>query len=97
MVGKFEEFDQYQLAKHKGKIGKKKKSSKPIRSSSDDQDLAEKFIEDMEIISSDDEDDEQERRRQDELRSGEFTLKRLIRLLHIGEPVEHVMALLGKR
>lgn len=32
-----------------------------------------------------------------ELRARRFTLKRLIRLLHIREPVFHVLGLLGKR
>ena len=32
-----------------------------------------------------------------ELRERRFTLKRLIRLLHIREPVFHVLGLLGKR
>jgi hypothetical protein len=37
------------------------------------------------------------RRVREELRGRRFGLKRLVRLLHIGEPVAHVMAILGKK
>ncbi len=40
---------------------------------------------------------EEERKRRDELRARGFSLKRLVRLLHINSPVFHVMALLGKK
>lgn len=43
------------------------------------------------------EDDLAERKRKEELRKRRFTIKRLIRLLHIGEPVQFVMSILGKR
>lgn len=41
--------------------------------------------------------DRQEEARRKALKEKKFDLKRLIRLLHIQEPVYHVMAILGKR
>ncbi len=40
---------------------------------------------------------EEELRRREELRSRRFSLKRLVRLLHVDRPVFHVMAILGKK
>ena len=45
----------------------------------------------MEIDADDNSDDEKEVERKS------FTLKQLIRKLHITQPVEHVMCLIGKR
>ena len=42
-------------------------------------------------------DSEGERKRKEELRRRKFTIKRLIRLLHINEPVQFVMSILGKK
>jgi len=43
------------------------------------------------------EEDEEDRRHQDSMRGRAFNLKRLIKVLHISEPVYHVLCLLGKK
>ena len=50
-------------------------------------------IEDQEIKLKSEKSDEQNESMQNQT----YTLKRLVRLLHINKPVYHVMALLGKR
>lgn len=50
-------------------------------------------IEDQEIKLKNEKSDEKNESIQNQL----YTLKRLVRLLHINKPVYHVMALLGKR
>ena len=50
-------------------------------------------IEDQEIKLKGEKSDEQNESMQNQT----YTLKRLVRLLHINKPVYHVMALLGKR
>ena len=42
-------------------------------------------------------DEAEYRRKQDQLKRRKFTIKRLIRLLHINQPVFHVLAILGKK
>lgn len=49
-------------------------------------------MESLDLAGDSDSEDEDEIRRKKR-----FSLKRLIRLLHINEPVFHVMALLGKK
>ena len=41
--------------------------------------------------------EEEERRHRDAMRGKSFNLKRLIKVLHISEPVYHVLCLLGKK
>ena len=50
-------------------------------------------IEDQEIKLKGEKSDE----RNESMQNQTYTLKRLVRLLHINKPVYHVMALLGKR
>jgi hypothetical protein len=50
-------------------------------------------VEDGEVIGEDEED----QRHQDSMRGRAFNLKRLIKVLHISEPVYHVLCLLGKK
>ena len=71
MVERFNEFDEYQLAKHGKKV---KKGEIDIG------------------LQWDEEGDEDH-----ELAKKRFSVKRLIRLLHIKEPVLHVMGILGKK
>ena len=60
---------------------------------------------DVEILSEDVMDIEDKKIKEQEILEAEttknikdsFTLKRLVRLLHINNPVSHVMAILGKR
>ena len=51
------------------------------------------IVEDMAI----EDDDEMMGSNETNFRGRNFTLKRLVRLLHIDKPVFHVMAILGKR
>ena len=71
MVERFNEFDEYQLAKHGKKVKK----------------------EEIDIGHQWDEEDQIDY----ELARKRFSVKRLIRLLHIKEPVLHVMGILGKK
>ena len=87
MVEKFKEFDEYQLAKHGKKV---KKQDIPIFCSEEDEQE-----EDMEIEAQQSDDDEKNKKK--ELAKRRFSVKRLIRLLHISAPVYHVMAILGKK
>ena len=41
--------------------------------------------------------DDEERRHRDAMRGKSFTIKRLIKVLHIAEPVQHVLSILGKK
>ena len=50
-------------------------------------------IEDQEINLKNEKSDE----KNESMQNQTYTLKRLVRLLHINKPVYHVMALLGKR
>ena len=64
----------------------------------DDNILLEKDIEmDDEEIVGQDERLEELKGKLDTMPKNNFTLKRLVRLLHIDKPVFHVMAILGKR
>ena len=86
MVEKFNDFDQYQLGKH----GKKVKNEKiPLESMV----LKEALIDDPDnpdYLMMDEE-------TPFDLAQKRFSVKRLIRLLHIKEPIFHVMAILGKK
>jgi hypothetical protein len=50
-------------------------------------------VEDGEVV----DEDEEDQRHQDSMRGRAFNLKRLIKVLHISEPVNHVLCLLGKK
>ncbi|XP_033107315.1 telomerase protein component 1-like [Anneissia japonica] len=99
MITKFPDFDEYQLAKYnkdkKGKKGKNKsKNENPrqkraiqeeVRNETDSENDNEDIVKD--------ETEETE----EELVKLTFNLKQLIRKLHIKEPANHVMALVGKK
>ncbi|XP_022253025.1 telomerase protein component 1-like [Limulus polyphemus] len=97
MKAKFQEFDQYQLAKYnRGKNRKKKLATtfpnaynKGIKSKREpvesQENKAQTYTESNEM--------ETEKK----VTRCSFTLKQLIRLLHITQPVNHVMCLLGKK
>ncbi|EDV28934.1 uncharacterized protein TRIADDRAFT_52303 [Trichoplax adhaerens] len=93
MVDKFGGFDEYQLAKYNRQ--KRKKSSqnkKTDKTSQLDQAESNNYASEFnDIIFSDDSEDEEETVQM------MFTLKQLIRKLHIIQPAEHVMALIGKK
>ncbi|CAM1331705.1 Uncharacterised protein g10655 [Pycnogonum litorale] len=90
MIKKFLDFDKYQLSKYnrqskKSGGNKKTKAKKPANvSDAEDSSCA---MEIDGIVRSEDE---------NELDKNSFSLKQLVRLLHINDPVEHVMCLLGK-
>ena len=85
MVEKFNDFDQYQLGKH----GKKVKNEKiPIESTASKEAL---------IVDPDWDDLMMDEETPFDLAQKRFSVKRLIRLLHIKEPIFHVMAILGKK
>ena len=104
MAARFSDFDAYQLAKYNKDSSKKKKKGSekndkakekqktptkpqpPVTSSSEDSDSDD----DSSVVKSDTESPE-------ELEQLSFTLKQLIRKIHIFEPVDHVMCLVGKR
>ena len=74
-----------------GKHGRKvKKQDIPIFCSEE-----EEQEEDMEIEAQQQQSDEKNKKK--ELAKRRFSVKRLIRLLHISAPVYHVMAILGKK
>ncbi|XP_030829174.1 telomerase protein component 1 [Strongylocentrotus purpuratus] len=89
MIDRFPRFDQYQLAKYNKE---KKKKKKPVATT--DKPAEEKPPSDSE---SDDDKDEDSDTDEEEMERLSFTLKQLIRKLHIKEPVDSVMCLLGKR
>ncbi|XP_064601394.1 LOW QUALITY PROTEIN: telomerase protein component 1-like [Liolophura sinensis] len=109
MVTKFPDFDKYQLAKY----NKDKSKSKKVKIAKDKRPFDKtKLKEISEAESSSDEEGEtednsgrlnrvvstgEESETEEELAQRTFTLKQLIRKLHITEPVEHVMCLIGKK
>jgi len=86
MQHKFSDFDAYQLAKY-NKEGKAKRKAKKIKKGKAEQNK------------KGGKSKEKEPEKRPELPSGkkELTMKQMIRLLHISEPVDHVMCILGKR
>ncbi|XP_077996822.1 telomerase protein component 1-like [Glandiceps talaboti] len=96
MVAKFPEFDSYQLAKYnkdkkKKKVGgAKKKEDKEVEGSEKEEDESGNVSRQISYLSEQSETEE-------ELIRLTFTLKQLIRKLHITAPVESVMSLIGKR
>ncbi|XP_066270990.1 telomerase protein component 1-like [Branchiostoma lanceolatum] len=85
MAGKFPDFDQYQLAKY----NKDKKTQKKKDDKKEDKEQP-RVVQQISVESEGGENEE-------ELVRLTFTLKQLIRKLHITQPVENVMALIGKR
>jgi hypothetical protein len=51
----------------------------------------------MEVDEAVAEDEAEEERHREAMRGRAFNLKRLIRVLHISEPVQHVLGILGKK
>ncbi|XP_035668914.1 telomerase protein component 1-like [Branchiostoma floridae] len=85
MAAKFPDFDQHQLAKY----NKDKKTQKKKDDKKEDKEQP-KVAQQISMESEGGENEE-------ELVRLTFTLKQLIRKLHITQPVEHVMALIGKK
>ncbi|XP_021378535.1 telomerase protein component 1-like [Mizuhopecten yessoensis] len=107
MITKFPNFDKYQLAKYNKDSSKKKKKKKTKEAK---QSKKKKSLFDSDSSDSSDSDSEDEllkrqisnivydeKESEAELSQAKFSLKQLIRKLHITEPVEHVMCLIGKR
>ncbi|XP_074640264.1 telomerase protein component 1-like isoform X2 [Tubulanus polymorphus] len=89
LVAKFPDFDKYQLAKYNKQTkpkaqGQKKDVATSAGSSAN-------FNANNEVVSDPQSDTEEERERRT------FSLKQLIRCLHVPEPVDHCMSLVGKR
>ena len=108
MCEKFPQFDAYQLAKYnkeKSKLKKKKRerddSAKKGEKKEGDTKKGPKVVQKEEESSSSDDDDsvvrDEESESEEELERLTFTLKQLIRKLHIVKPVDHVMCILGKK
>ena len=112
MAIKFTEFDAYQLAKYNKDSSKKKKKggSKKDSKSTEKSDKSSQPVvkpqpakrQDTETTEASDSDDDSsvvksEEESPEELERLSFTLKQLIRKIHICEPVEYVMSLVGKR
>jgi telomerase protein component 1 len=98
MIAKFPEFDAYQLAKYN-----KEKKKNPVKKDGKQRkpdSYAVKSVLDSQVskesVSSHVTDDE-DHHTEEELIHLSFTLKQLIRKLHIKEPVEHVLCLIGKK
>ena len=105
MAAKFTSFDEYQLGKYNKDTSKRKKkkkekenkekskpqaSSKPTPQVSIATTISDDSSDDDSVVHSDKESDE-------EIERLSFTLKQLVRKIHISEPVYYVMCLLGKR
>ena len=112
MAIKFAQFDAYQLAKYnkdsskkkkKGaeKGGKKDEQSKEKPNTTTQQKPARQDTQTTEGSDSDSDDDssvvKSDEESPEEMERLSFTLKQLIRKIHINEPVEYVMCLIGKR
>ncbi|XP_012935535.1 telomerase protein component 1 [Aplysia californica] len=112
MINKFPEFDKYQLAKYNKDSSGKKKAKKAKKAEASKKKKTPKKLRLFDSDSSDDEDDEDKNKKAirqlssiayDEKESSEqiakqhFTIKQLIRKLHIREPVEHIMSIIGKK
>ncbi len=103
MAAKFTSFDEYQLAKYNKDSSKRKKKkkeqkkpnakeapTKPTPQLSIATTVSDDSSDDDSVVHSDKETDE-------EIERQSFTLKQLVRKIHISEPVYYVMCLLGKR
>ena len=107
---KFSEFDAYQLAKYNKDSSKKKKQQKgkegDIKKKPPQKSTTKLELQEESGSSSGDDSDSDsesdsvvvsEAENEEELERLSFTLKQLIRKIHISEPVEHVMCLVGKK
>ena len=99
MIDKFPSFDAYQLAKYNKESSRKKKQKKNVGGAKDDK----KKLAPLATVEESDSDSENsdivkddESETEEELQRMSFTLKQLIRKLHITKPVEHVLSILGK-
>eukprot|EP00794_Sanderia_malayensis_P012166 gene12166-13421_t len=94
MVEKFPSFDEYQLAKYNKEKSRLKKGKKlPNMKGTEESSANKKPANDASDISSEsDSEDESD----EELQRKAFTLKQLIRKLHISQPVNAVMCIIGK-
>lgn len=113
MGTKFTEFDAYQLAKYNKDGSKKKKPNKDkeekgkLKAQKVEKERVKKYSTDFPSLKasaqeceSDSEDSSvvlSESENEEELERLSFTLKQLIRKIHISDPVEYVMCLIGKR
>ena len=93
MVARFPDFDEYQLAKYNKEKSHKKKKEPQKADNSKKSIIVESNESESENSFMSDSDSESE----EELERLSFTLKQLIRKLHIVKPVNHVMCILGKR
>ncbi len=110
MCAKFSNFDAFQLAKYnKDGTKKKKKSKKLEREKKSEEKKTKKYESDFPVLralteesDSDSEDSNSsvvlsDSENKEDLEKLSFTLKQLIRKIHICDPVEHVMSLVGKK
>ena len=104
MTTKFPDFDSYQLGKYNKDASKKKKKGKTTVKTEKKEPIApQRSLSKTHSSSSESSSDEssvvpdEESESEEELVRLTFTLKQLVRKLHIAEPVEHVMCLIGKR
>lgn len=113
MGSKFMEFDTYQLGKYNKDSSKKKKNKTPSKAEREkqkaeksEQERKKTYMTDFPRLNdsgsgSDSESDSDvvlsESESKQEIERLSFTLKQLIRKIHISEPVEHVMCLVGKK
>ena len=109
MGSKFTEFDAYQLGKYNKDSSKKKKSSnKPAKpdkgKSKSEKERKEEYYASFPPLKESDSDSDtdssvvlSESENKEEIERLSFTLKQLIRKIHISEPVEYVMCLIGKK
>lgn len=99
MADKFPSFDAYQLAKYNKESSRKKKQKKNVGRAKDNKAKPTSTLS-VEASDSDSEDSDvvkdEESETEEELQRMSFTLKQLIRKLHITKPVDHVMSILGK-
>ena len=108
MASKFTSFDEYQLAKYNKDTSKRKKKMKGKESTDKSKTTSKKdvpFKPKPEQVSSSSEDDSSEddsivrseNETEEEIERLSFTLKQLVRKIHIAEPVQYIMCLIGKR
>ena len=108
MCSKFPNFDAFQLAKYnKDGTKKKKKKEKIDKAKKNEQQKTAKYQADFPALTLNEEDSDSESdsssivlsdtENKEDLEKLSFTLKQLIRKIHICEPVEHVMSLVGKK
>ncbi|XP_054623593.1 telomerase protein component 1 isoform X2 [Dunckerocampus dactyliophorus] len=95
MADKFKQFSEYQLAKyntrkHRCKHNRKKRGKKPTKEElktwanllRSDAVVLQKYLDEKKVVDK---------------KQSEFNMKKMIKLLHIKEPAEHVMAILGRK